>query len=126
MPKGIILGMLTLLATGFLILWLNPALISVGAHKLGVLVSLYSMASAPFMANFAKLLSLFAVTGLVASFHTILFAQGRQIYSLSRAGYFPTFLSLTHGTHKTPHIAMIVGTLVGLGLIFAVASKYGI
>ena len=127
MPKGIILGMLTLLATGFLILWLNPALIGVGAHKLGSSGEpILDGFRAIYGENLAKLLSLFAVTGLVASFHTILFAQGRQIYSLSRAGYFPTFLSLTHGTHKTPHIAMIVGTLVGLGLIFAVASKYGI
>ena len=110
-----------------MILWLNPALIGVGAHKLGSSGEpILDGFRAIYGENLAKLLSLFAVTGLVASFHTILFAQGRQIYSLSRAGYFPTFLSLTHGTHKTPHIAMIVGTLVGLGLIFAVASKYGI
>ncbi len=127
MPKGIILGMFTLLVTGFLILWLNPALSGVGAHKLAT-------SGEPILDGFraiygdsiAKLLSLFAVTGLVASFHTILFAQGRQIYSLSRAGYFPKFLSLTHGTHKTPHVAMIVGTIVGLALIFGVAWAYGI
>ena len=37
-----------------------------------------------------------ALVGLIASFHTILYAQGRQIYSLSRAGYFPSALSVTH------------------------------
>ena len=44
-----------------------------------------------------RVLALFACTGLIASFHTIIFAYGRQIYSLSRAGYFPTWLSVTHG-----------------------------
>ena len=39
--------------------------------------------------NIAKLLALLAVIGLIASFHTIIYAYGRQIYSLSRAGYFP-------------------------------------
>ena len=47
-----------------------------------------------------------AVIGLIASFHTIIFAYGRQIYSLSRAGYYPPFMSVTHGTRKTPHIAL--------------------
>jgi amino acid transporter len=42
-------------------------------------------------------LSLAACTGLIASFHTIIFAYGRQIYSLSRAGYFPRWLSVTSG-----------------------------
>ena len=42
---------------------------------------------------------------------------GRQIYSLSRAGYFPRFLSLTHPTRQTPHVALVVGA----GLGFAVA-----
>ena len=59
-------------------------------------------------------LGLVALTGLIASFHTILYAQGRQIYSLSRAGYFPAGLSVTHPTYKTPHVAMITGALVGL------------
>ena len=47
--------------------------------------------------------------GLVASFHAIIFAYGRQIYSLSRAGYFPHFLSVTHGEHKTPNMALVAG-----------------
>ena len=64
------------------------------------------------------MLGIAALTGLIASFHTILYAQGRQIYSLSRAGYFPTALSITHATHKTPHVAMIVGSIVGLAIMF--------
>ena len=47
-----------------------------------------------------ELLGLLFVIGLVASFFTIIFAYGRNTYSLSRAGYFPQFLSKTHGTQE--------------------------
>jgi ethanolamine permease len=73
----------------------------------------------------ATALGLAALTGLVASFHTILFAQGRQIYSLSRAGYFPSALSVTHSRYKTPHVAMITGALVGLAIMLAVWFAQG-
>jgi ethanolamine permease len=43
--------------------------------------------------------------------------MGRQVYSLSRAGYFPSGLSVTHDTYRTPHVAMIVGSVVGLGIM---------
>src|SRR5207249_1901732 len=45
--------------------------------------------------------------------HTIIFAYGRQIYSLSRAGYFPTWLSVTHGRRETPQRALLVGSALG-------------
>ena len=61
---------------------------------------------------------LVACVGLVASFHTILFAKGRQIYSLSRAGYFPRFLSITHPRHKTPHVALLAGSAVASDAFF--------
>ena len=62
----------------------------------------------------SELLGLLFMIGLVASFFTIIFAYGRNTYSLSRAGYFPKFLSKTHGTRKTPHVALIAGAVVGL------------
>jgi len=68
----------------------------------------------------AKALSAVAVAGLVASFHAIIFAYGRQIYSLSRAGYFPRALSVTHGARKTPDLALAVGGLVGLAVMLSV------
>ena len=61
----------------------------------------------------AYVLGLLFMIGLVASFFTIIFAYGRNTYSLSRAGYFPSFLSKTHGTRKTPHVALIAGAVVG-------------
>jgi ethanolamine permease len=114
MPKGIIFGICTLIISAFMILWLNSsvakgsfALATAGEPLLDGFRSIYGD-------GLAKLLALVAVIGLIASFHTIIFAQGRQIYSLSRAGYFPRALSVTHGTRKTPHLAMVAGAVVGL------------
>lgn len=121
MPKGIILGMFTLIVSAFMILWLNPSVVGVGAHKLGTSGEpLLDGFRAIFGATQAKILAFIAIVGLIASFHTIIFAQGRQIYSLSRAGYFPTELSVTHPTLRTPHVAMIAGALVGLGLMLII------
>jgi ethanolamine permease len=62
------------------------------------------------------LLALLAVIGLIASFHGVIFAYGRNIYSLSRAGYYPTSLSVTHPTRKTPYVALIAGSVIGYGM----------
>ena len=131
MPKGIIAGMFTLIVSAFMILLLNPSVNGVGSFAL-------SSSGEPLLDGFraifgegiAKVLALVAVVGLIASFHTIIFAQGRQIFSLSRAGYFPTFLSVTHGTRKTPHIAMVGGALLGLAVMlvlwFTLGSDAGV
>jgi ethanolamine permease len=67
-------------------------------------------------ATAAAILGLFALFGLIASFHTIIFAYGRNIFSLSRAGYFPHWMSVTHGTRKTPYVALVLGGVIGYGL----------
>ncbi|MCB8838750.1 amino acid permease [Aurantimonas sp. VKM B-3413] len=126
MPKGIILGMLTLMVTAFLMLFLNPSLPGVGSFALGSSGEpLLDGFRAIYGAGLAKLLAFVAIIGLVASFHTIIFAQGRQIYSLSRAGYFPSFLSVTHDARKTPYVAMIAGALVGLAIMLALFLGLG-
>jgi len=54
-----------------------------------------------------------------------MFAAGRNVYSLSRAGYYPKFLSLT-GARKTPYVALIASAVVGIVLIFGLgALAYG-
>jgi ethanolamine permease len=126
MPPGILAGMLTLMVSAFMIVWLNPSVAGIGSHAL-------SKSGEPLLDGFkaiygegiAKTLALVAVLGLVASFHTIIFAKGRQIYSLSRAGYFPSVLSVTHGTCKTPHAAMIAGSLVALAVMFTLWFSLG-
>ncbi len=126
MPTGILLGMVTLIASAVAVLIINPSIAGIGSHALGSsgepildgFRAIYGEAQV-FGIPIAKLLSLAAVVGLVASFHTIIYAKGRQIYSLSRAGYFPTMLSKTHSKHKTPHVAMILGSLFALAIMFA-------
>ena len=140
MPKGIMLGMFTLIALGFLILLFNPAIpierqvtdvagvttTVHGAFALGTSGEpILDGFRAIFATEAAKALALAAVTGLVASFHAIIFGYGRQIYSLSRAGYFPHFLSVTHGTHKTPNVALIAGGLLGLAVMLVVWFSMG-
>jgi ethanolamine permease len=140
MPKGIMLGMFTLIALGFLVLIFNPAIPITrevtdaagltttvhGAFALGTSGEpILDGFRAIFGSNWAKALALIAGTGLVASFHAIIFAYGRQIYSLSRAGYFPHFLSVTHGTHKTPNVALLAGAVVGLAVMLVVWFAMG-
>ena len=126
MPKGLWYGLLTLIACAFLTLFLSAG-IAPGAAKVGA-------SNEPLFLGFqtifgsgasTRLLALVACTGLIASFHTIIFAYGRQIYSLSRAGYFPVWLSETHGTRKTPHRALIAGAAMGycVALILYLAGQ---
>ncbi len=115
MPKGLIMGISTLILSAFMIVLLNPSVAGVGAFHLGSsLEPLLDGFRAVYGDGGVVLLGIVALTGLIASFHTILYAQGRQVYSLSRAGYFPTVLSLTHSKYKTPHVAMVTGSIVGL------------
>ncbi len=114
MPRGLLLGLMTLVGTAFLTLFLNSG-IAPGAQAVGT-------SDEPLFLGFqtifgdgigTKLLALIAVAGLIASFHTIIFAYGRNIYSLSRAGYFPRFLSVTHEKRKTPYMALVAGAVLG-------------
>jgi ethanolamine permease len=120
-PRGSVLAMHTLLIAAILTLVFNTALPGGAA--------LYSQSGFPLLdglyaifgkGNATELLGLLFVIGLVASFFTIIFAYGRNTYSLSRAGYFPKFLSKTHGTRKTPHVALIAGALVGYAVSYVV------
>ncbi|SMF71807.1 amino acid permease [Neorhizobium sp. CSC1952] len=126
MPKGIILGMVTLMVSAFMIVLLNPSVPGVGSFHLGSsLEPLLDGFKAVYGDGGVVVLGLVALTGLIASFHTILYAQGRQVYSLSRAGYFPTALSVTHSTYRTPYIAMITGSLVGLAVMLVIWFSLG-
>ena len=121
MPKAILLGLLTLVVCAFLTLFLNAG-IAPGARAIGASDEpLFDGLRTIFGRGIgAKLLALLAVAGLVASFHTIIYAYGRQIFSLSRAGYFPSWLSLTHGRRQTPHVALVAGAVLGYAVAFAI------
>lgn len=120
MPKGILYGLLTLTVCAFLTLILNTG-IAPGAQALASSDEpLFEGLKTIFGDGIgSRLLALVAVAGLVASFHTIIYAYGRQIFSLSRAGYFAPYLSVT-GRRGTPYRALIVGAVMGYGIAFAI------
>ena len=114
LPKGLLSGLATLVLFAFLTIGLNAG-ISPGARAVGV-------SEEPLFLGFrtifgtgatSRLLALAGCAGLAASFHAIIFAYGRQIYSLSRAGYFPTWLSVTHPRRQTPARALVAGSALG-------------
>ena len=113
----------TLIITGLLVLFLNTGVI--GAEATGV-------AGEPLLDGFraivgdqlAALLALFALVGLLASLQGIMFAYGRNMYSLSRAGYYPKFLSLT-GARQTPWVALLAGGVIGFVALLVVDAAGG-
>ncbi|HJL54115.1 MAG TPA: amino acid permease, partial [Arenicellales bacterium] len=120
MPRGLIWGLVTLMITGLLVTFLNIG-IGGGAAYFG------SETEEPLLDGLkltvglssAKILGLVAVAGLIASFHAIIYAFGRNIYSLGRAGYFPHWLSITHSQRKTPFVALIAGAVLGFSVLMA-------
>ncbi len=114
MPKALILGIITLLALSLFTLVLNAG-VGGGAAVIGEsLAPLEDGFKAVFGEGMATaVLTLIALTGLIASFHTIIYAYGRVLFALSRAGYYPRWISVVNQSTHTPAIALILGGVVG-------------
>ena len=114
MPKALLWGILTLIVASALTLFLNAG-IAPGAAAVGASDEPLFLAFTTIFGEGigASALALAAVAGLVASFHTIIYAYGRNIYSLSRAGYFPRGLSATLRRRQTPYAALLAGAVIG-------------
>jgi ethanolamine permease len=121
-PRGATLAMHTLLIAAVLTLVFNTALPHGAVQYAGSGFPLLDGFKAIFGAGgkTAYVLGLLFQIGLIASFFTIIFAYGRNTFSLSRAGYFPSWLSKTHGRRKTPHVALIAGAVVGYAVALLV------
>ena len=117
MPKALLWGILALIVASLLTLFLNAG-IAPGAAVVGQSDEPLFLAFTTIFGDGigASALALVAVAGLVASFHTIIYAYGRNIYSLSRAGYFPRGLSVTLRQRQTPYAALIAGAVIGYGI----------
>lgn len=120
MPKALIWGMVTLLVLSLCTLVFNSG---VGGGAAAMVDS-----DAPLADGFravlgggatSRLLTLVSLAGLVASFHGIIYAYGRVLFALSRAGYFPRWISLT-GKNHTPYVALILGAMIGFACAFAI------
>jgi ethanolamine permease len=114
MPKAIITSMISLLIFGALILVFGPAgsssaLIQDAADPLIGAIQSPNAYGGPTLVS--RLINVVGLAGLVASFFSLIFGASRQFFALSRAGYLPTFLSLT-GKRKTPWVALLaIGSL---------------
>jgi ethanolamine permease len=111
-PKAGVWGLVTLVAAAGVVFVLNPMVLGAAATgEAGEPILDVFRAIIP-NAQIAAVLSAFALVGLLASLQGIMFAAGRNMYSLSRAGYYPKFLSLT-GKRQTPWVALLVGSVIG-------------
>ncbi|MQA07195.1 MAG: ethanolamine permease [Pseudonocardiaceae bacterium] len=116
MPRGIIAGMLTLLAFAALILVVAPG----GAGSEAIRTADNPLPHAVRAAYggdnvLAQIVNYVGLAGLIASFFSIIYAYSRQLFALSRAGYLPRWLSVT-GKRKTPYLALIVPGTLGFAL----------
>ncbi len=113
MPKALIWGIVTLLILSVLTLVLNTG-VGGGALEIGEAGAPLDVGfKAIFGEGFAQqILTLIALTGLIASFHTIIYAYGRVLFAASRSGYIPRGISIVSKRH-TPHRALILGAVVG-------------
>ncbi|MDQ1556342.1 MAG: ethanolamine permease, partial [Actinomycetota bacterium] len=122
-PRASVWGVITLAFFALVVLFLNPAV--TGSKAITVSPG---DGDEPLLAGFraflpdnvAAILAIAALIGLLASLQGIMFAYGRNMYSLSRAGYYPKFLSLTGRKHQTPWVALVIGAVVGYIILFIV------
>jgi ethanolamine permease len=69
-----------------------------------------------------KSFSAVAMAGLIVSYSGMIYATSRQCFSLGRAGYLPRALGDVHGTRRTPHVSLIVCTLVTI--VFVIFGQF--
>jgi ethanolamine permease len=118
-PKGYLLGIATLvlLALGVMIFsagvgdWTKLSTID---YPLPESISIVLGKGSSWTKIFASI----GLFGLIASFHGLIIGYSRQIFALSRSGFLPTFLSSVNTRFKTPHWALITGSLIGLIALF--------
>lgn len=122
-PKAGIWGMVSLVVCAAVVYFLNPAV--TGSQALGSSDEPLLDGFRAFLpSDWAAILSAFALIGLLASLQGIMYAYGRNLYSLSRAGYYPKALSLT-GSRQTPYVALIAGAAIGFVALVIVSFNEG-
>jgi ethanolamine permease len=122
-PKGFILGILTLV-----ILALVTFFVTAGTIDSGALSKTDSPLPAALAAIYgegnilSKLMSFIGLFGLVASLHGIIIGYSRQAFAMSRAGYLPRLLSSVD-KNGTPIPAIILPSLVGMIFVLSGATS---
>ncbi len=60
-----------------------------------------------------------ALSGMLASYHGMVYGTSRQAFAMGRAGYLPAFLGVVHSTRRTPIIALLTCSLITAGFVIA-------
>ncbi len=125
MPRALRWGIVTLLLLSLGTLILNSG-VGPGAKGVGESSAPLEIGFRAVFANKATswVLALISLTGLIASFHSIIYAYGRLLFALSRAGYLPSPLSAL-SRRRTPHVALLTGGIIGLALCF-LAQRFSV
>lgn len=120
-PKGFILGIITLVILSLLTFFvtaanIDPIALSKTDSPLpATLEAIYGVGN-----GLSKIMSFIGLFGLVASLHGIIIAYSRQAFAMSRAGYFPDILAKVN-KNGTPVNAIILPSLIGM--IFILTGK---
>lgn len=116
-PRGMIAAIATLLALALMTLVILPAgvgssvVAEAGDAPLNVaIIKLFGEKSA-----LLSMMNVAAIVGLAASLFSVIYAFSRQIFSLSRAGYLPRFLSHTN-ERKSPYPAIVLPCFLAFAL----------
>jgi ethanolamine permease len=128
-PRALTWGIVTVLVLSAFVLVLNPG-VGGGANALAT-------SDAPLADGFkaifgdgglTRILCLLALSGLIATFTSTIYAYGRVLFALSRAGYLPRWISVT-GSRHTPYVSLLLGGAIGLvcaGLIELTGGGNGV
>lgn len=131
-PRSLVWGMVTLFVLSILVLVLNSGIPVEATNAAGVVVKgaeAIGLSSAPVADGFkmlwdglsiANVFIFVGLSGLIASFHCIIYGYGRMFFSLSRAGYLPRWISVTN-ENQSPDRALILGGVIGLGCTFLIS-----
>lgn len=115
-PKGFLSGMLTLVIMMLCTLFLTAGITD---------YNLVSAVDFPLPAALAQvfgeksavvlLVNFIGLFGLIASLHGIIVGYSRQTYAMARTGYLPKFLAQVNAKFHTPHWALLIPGLIGIG-----------
>ena len=117
-PKGMISAILVLFFLAVAILFVGPG--GGGAKEImeaedPLLTAISSPNAYGSETAVALGIGLVALSGLIASFFSVMYAYSRQIFALSRAGYLPRFLSITNSRHS-PFVALAIPGIFAFAL----------